>query len=451
MRKNSRKNKMSTAKLGVMFIVAAMALAGIGAGYSAWFDTITITGTVSTGDVDINVVDYSGTDVWKVYGPNAPVNEIVVWHGFITDQDRPTKNSLEALYTGCTAEIISYAWAEQTMTGDTTPVPVDDAITVIYDNLFPCIDFKVNYLFYYDGSIPAKIQVTDPLFTGDNADFFNGLIWTLPDPLANPVNSYCYGEMWMSDADGNKLVNIEDLEGYQIHEGDYILLVITLHLAQNNDLMNMDASFTAEIEVVQWNEYPYDGGDCGDDEPTIGHHADVALCLDTSGSVGGQPLIDLKLASKAFVNVLVNDDGMVAIASFASLGHPVIALTDDQTALDTAIDGLSADGTTNPGAGISIAQGYLENEPTTPDNRQDDSTYPDFMVIITDGNPIPAGDAPHIAAAQDAKDAGTKIYVLGIGSVDETFCQALSSGTGYYFTMTNYGDLQSILLGLVIL
>ena len=32
-----RKNKINTAKLGVMFIVAAMALAGIGAGYSAWF------------------------------------------------------------------------------------------------------------------------------------------------------------------------------------------------------------------------------------------------------------------------------------------------------------------------------------------------------------------------------------------------------------------------------
>ena len=445
MRKNNRKNKMNTAKLGVIFIVTAMALAGVGTGYSAWFDTITVHGTVSTGDVDINVVDYSGTYVWKVYGEGAPDNEIVVWHGFVSDASRPTKVSLEAQYSGCTAELISSAWAEQTFTGG---VLIDDAITVTYTNLFPCIDFKVDYLFQYDGSIPAKIQVTDPEFTGDDADFFNTLIWTLPDEYPNM--GFCYGEMWTCDEYGSVIDNIADLEGYQIHEDDYILLVITLHLAQNNELMNMDASFTAEIEVVQWNEYPYEGGECGE-EPFIGHHADVALCLDTSGSVSGSPLADLKLASKAFVNVLVNDDGMVAIAGFNENGYPVIALTDDQAALDTAIDGLTAGGTTNPGAGISIAQEYLDNEPTAPDDRTDDSTYPDFMVIITDGNPVPAGDAPHIAAAQDAKDAGTKIYVLGIGSVDETFCHALSSGNGYYFTMANYGDLQNILLGLVLL
>ena len=439
MRKNNRKNKMNTAKLGVIFIVTAMALAGVGAGYSAWFDTITVTGTVNTGDVDIDVEKVSSTWVYKVLGaPDTGYGiETVYHHGWgSTDPDPPA--GTEGIDWWLIASAVAAIDA-----GDDA-----DAITVTYDNLFPCIDFKVDYLFHYDGSIPAKIQVTDPLFTGTDAQFFNTLIWTLPPEY--PDMGYCYGEMWLSDVNGNEVVNIADLEGYQIHEGDYILLVITLHLAQNNDLMNMDASFTAEIEVVQWNEYPYDGGECGD-EPSIGHHADVALCLDISGSVAGSPLADLKTASKAFVNVLVNDDGMVAIAAFNEVGHDVISLTDDQTDLDNAIDGLTAGGTTNPAAGIDIAQEYLDNEPTTPYDRTDDTTYPDYMIIITDGNPVPAGDAPHIAAAQAAKDAGTKIYVLGIGSVDPTFCEALSSGTGYYFTMTNYGDLQTILLGLVTL
>jgi len=177
---------MNTAKLGVIFIVAAMALAGVSAGYAAWFDTITVHGTVSTGDVDINVVDYSGTWVWKVYGCGAPENEIYVWHGFVGDLP-----DVQAMFSGCTVELISKAYAAQA--ADASGVLIDDAITVIYDNLFPCIDFKVDYLFHYDGSIPARIAVTDPVFTGTDADFFNNLIWTLPNAAGD--NSYCYGEM----------------------------------------------------------------------------------------------------------------------------------------------------------------------------------------------------------------------------------------------------------------
>jgi len=124
---------MNTAKLGVIFIVAAMALAGVSAGYAAWFDTITVHGTVSTGDVDINVVDYSGTWVWKVYGCGAPENEIYVWHGFVGDLP-----DVQAMFSGCTVELISKAYAAQA--ADASGVLIDDAITVIYDNLFPCID-----------------------------------------------------------------------------------------------------------------------------------------------------------------------------------------------------------------------------------------------------------------------------------------------------------------------
>ena len=244
MRKNSRRNKMSTAKLGVMFIVAAMALAGVGAGYSAWFDTITVTGTVNTGDVDIDIEMVSSTWVYKVLGaPDTGYGlETVYHHGWgSTDPDPPGGTQ------GVDWWLIASAVAAIDAGDDA------DAITVTYDNLFPCIDFKVDYLFHYDGSIPAKIQVTDPVFTGVNADFFNGLIWTLP--VQYPDMGYCYGEMWACDENGENRVNIADLEGYQLHECNYILLVITLHLAQNNDLMNMDASFTAGIEVIQWNEY----------------------------------------------------------------------------------------------------------------------------------------------------------------------------------------------------
>ena len=236
---------MKTAKIGAIFLISVLALAGVGVGFAAWTDTITISGTVNTGDVDINVVGYSGTWVYKVYGCGAPSNEIII------DYEGLGLAYWEAYYSDCTVELISYSEAKQAL--DTDDEPIDDAIAIIYDNLFPCIDFKVDFLLHYDGSIPAKIKVANPVFTGDDAEFFNTLIWTLPDNP--PENSYCYGEMWTSDVYGNKVDVIPDLEGYQLHYCDYILIVITLHLAQDNALMNMDASFTAAIEVIQWNEY----------------------------------------------------------------------------------------------------------------------------------------------------------------------------------------------------
>ena len=428
---------MSTAKLGVMFIVAAMALAGVGAGYSAWFDTITVHGTVSTGDVDIDVEKVSSTWVYKVLeAPDTGCGLETVYHHGWGSTDPTPPAGIEGIDWWLIASAVAAIDA-----GDDA-----DAITVTYDNLFPCIDFKVDYLFQYDGSIPAKIQVTDPMFTGDNADFFNTLIWTLPGQY--PEMGFCYGEMWMSDADGNQLVNIVDLEGYQIHEGDYILLVITLHLAQNNDLMNMDASFTAEIEVVQWNEYPYDGGGCGD-QPEIGKNADVMLTLDTSGSIHGYET-SLKTAAKAFVIALLSpDNGQVGIVSFDDGAVLETTFSMDDIYLNGIIDGLIEPfmGMTNLEHGIQLSQNELATADRTPDSDPDpNAMYPDYMVIITDGNPTAGGDPADDATA--AKAAGTRIFVLGIGISNPTLLTSIASPDDYY-DVADWDDLEAVLLGLV--
>ena len=57
---------MKTAKIGAMFLVSVLALAGIGAGYSMWSETLTIEGTVNTGSVD---VDWSIVDFWDTEFP----------------------------------------------------------------------------------------------------------------------------------------------------------------------------------------------------------------------------------------------------------------------------------------------------------------------------------------------------------------------------------------------
>ncbi len=218
-------------KIGLLCLALVLALGTLGVGYAAWTDSIAIDGTVNTGDVDINVERVSSTWVYK----NLDTHEVVVLHGWTDDQPAPPANS----------ELIASSVA--VITGD-------DSVTVTYEDMFPCVDFKVNFLLHYDGSIPAKIQDGDlpPTFIGADEAFFNALCWSLP--VADPEASYCYGEMWVSDEFGNKGDNIPALDGYQLHNCDYILVVITLHLGQGAP-MNANASFTHEFKVIQWNEY----------------------------------------------------------------------------------------------------------------------------------------------------------------------------------------------------
>lgn len=240
---------MKTAKLGAMFLISILALAGIGMGYASWTDTITIEGTVNTGTVDLVVEDYSGTWVWKVYGVGAPTNEIVIFHGFVDDKPDVAND-----YPDCTVELISSAVATQTVVEG---VVVDDAVTITFDNLFPCIDFQADILFHYDGSIPVKISnVVIDISQGDSELV---AMWALGEATKDePVRTGAWIDWYWSDAAGTQGEHIPDPTqlGLQLHKCNYILVVGHIHLPQQSILMDKSSSFTATFEVTQWNEYP---------------------------------------------------------------------------------------------------------------------------------------------------------------------------------------------------
>ena len=230
---------MKTAKIGAIFLIAVMALAGVGAGYAAWFDTITVHGTVNTGDVSWHVVEYSGTDVYKVYNNDGsgPEGEILVW-------DWPAMGSqddgLEAAQQYDFYERISWSGAEA---GNGNPFDVEFS----FNNLFPCIDFEINFVIEYTGSIPGKINFMDYLFDGDAE------LLAMAD-----VTLEAYG-MYFDDGNLEWVIDTNDPAdiGYQMHEFDRVIVILTVHLPQENVLMNQNAEGTAIIEVVQWNEQPH--------------------------------------------------------------------------------------------------------------------------------------------------------------------------------------------------
>ncbi|MCK4592776.1 VWA domain-containing protein [Candidatus Parcubacteria bacterium] len=180
--------------------------------------------------------------------------------------------------------------------------------------------------------------------------------------------------------------------------------------------------------------------------------ADLMLVLDRSGSIDDGELADLQTAAKAFVTALVPaaDKSHIGQTSFATYGSHDLSLTYDVTAIEAAIDGLNNSGRTNLMEGITLATTELVGGDRTPD-----ADYPDYMVVITDGNPNEPGteaNAKLVAAqaADAARAVGIKIYVVGVGTdVDATYLsEEIANSTGQYYSVADYSDLEDILEGI---
>ena len=76
---------MKRNKIGTLFLVTVLSLAGLGVAYAGFTDSISIFGTVNTATVELDIEAYSGTDVYKVWNiddDNAPDDEIYVFQGY---------------------------------------------------------------------------------------------------------------------------------------------------------------------------------------------------------------------------------------------------------------------------------------------------------------------------------------------------------------------------------
>ena len=177
-----------------------------------------------------------------------------------------------------------------------------------------------------------------------------------------------------------------------------------------------------------------------------GDPEDIMLVLDRSGSMGGQPLADLKTAASLFVDIIdeATDgslDGVIAngsrvgVVSFATSASVDVGLTADANDVKAAISGLAAGGGTNHEDAISMAQAELAvSEPSN--SKQ--------MLIFTDGQTTAGGDPDDDAAA--ARAAGTEIFAIGLGDVNVAQLNewATNPDSSHVFIAPSSSDLQAI-------
>jgi len=173
---------------------------------------------------------------------------------------------------------------------------------------------------------------------------------------------------------------------------------------------------------------------------------DVMSVLDRSGSINSTNMAILKSAAHGFVTALdpkTNGTHMGQV-SFGNNGTLDLHLTGNKTAIDLAIDGINPGGNTNLYQGLLLANNELAGA-----NDRPDATSPDYLVVITDGEPNDQNSAKIQADAADT--VNTTIYVVGVG-INATNADWLKSNiatnSSYYFAAADFSQLDSILQGI---
>jgi Ca-activated chloride channel family protein len=159
----------------------------------------------------------------------------------------------------------------------------------------------------------------------------------------------------------------------------------------------------------------------------------IILAIDVSRSMCSTDIQPNRLqaaeaAAKAFVQKQ-NPNTQIGVVAFSTFAEEIQAPTNDQEALQSAIESLLTGQRTAIGSGIlksidaiaevdkNVAPSVDENSGTPPPAPVAPGAYaPDIIVLLTDGvsntGPLP------MQAAQQARDRGVRVYTIGFGTAD---------------------------------
>jgi Ca-activated chloride channel family protein len=165
------------------------------------------------------------------------------------------------------------------------------------------------------------------------------------------------------------------------------------------------------------------------DAPTVesaGHRLplDVALCVDTSGSMSGAKIESARMAAASFIDNLAQGD-IVSLYAFSDgvrqLSPPVVVDDASRAMLLDRVRHLYAAGGTNLWGGLSAAQAAVAQAPASHPVRR--------VVVISDGraNVGPSSAAEFGDLAATSTENGTQITAIGVGlDYDENTLGALA-------------------------
>jgi len=312
---------MKANKIGILFVVAVLGLAGIGASYAGFTDTITITGTATTGTVDMEVVAISGTWVWK----DVVTHEKIVHHDWANangnDPATATWTPADDYDVDGGDQYTLVAYATGWMDGDDKIIlkwdnlfPFQDDVSSVYENedgeykdTIPIDTYVIDIIFHYNGKIPARLEwpatawIDYEYENGEDMDglddgwleelmingYVNAHAYRIKDNIFSPDDTNlpeCHlSTLAKAPHDYSQLITMLDpwykddikLPGEQVHYCDYIKLDILFDVPQDDEVENLvgvtrenfqglGARGYIELSVIQFDEYVDPGFDLDD-------------------------------------------------------------------------------------------------------------------------------------------------------------------------------------------
>lgn len=275
------------------------------------------------------------------------------------------------------------------------------------------------------------------------------------DGLVDFDETYRFGtDRYRADTDGDGVTDKDDMRGYLFDvNGVYSLKKPNINKKTDintaadwdgdgvpkerdpdNDHSKDDGCNDGQEDVN------YDGKQNGDETSNFdknddridnclpGDSVDVALIIDSSGSMtSNDPQNQRKNAAKVFIDAMQDDDQIAIIDFDSSVRVPwsLQKVGGDRSAPRAAVDTIDSSGTTNILAALQT--GWNQLNASTMEN-------PKAAVFLTDGADTEGNsDAKILSAAASYAAKGWRIFTIGLvgsGSVDEALLQQIATNTG---------------------
>lgn len=156
---------------------------------------------------------------------------------------------------------------------------------------------------------------------------------------------------------------------------------------------------------------------------------DLVLALDTSGSMAGAPIENLRLGLQMMLPHLREED-RVSLIAFSEEATPLVGLTSaDAKELDIAIAGLHANGATNIYAGLSAAYAELA--------ASSDASRERRVLLLSDGEPtvgfLSSPVMVDLATAYSKRGMALSTIGVGISFDAELLRELATAGSGSFY------------------